>query len=253
MRHFILLILLISSTSHCGTLKPSGDDYVPNNKMVENNMLRGIEYMKLEKYDIALERLKEALRTDPNYGEAHNAIAVLYEQIGRTELAQEHYENALQLKPKNSDIHNNYGQFLCKLGRWQAADEHFLKAIENPLYRTPHIPYANAALCALRNQDKNKAEVYLRKSLQLEPRFESALYWISQLSYEQQRYQESRDYLKRYTQVAEHTAASLWLGYQIETALNNPEEAAKYAEQLRSLYPDSEQNRQLIMRSREKP
>jgi type IV pilus assembly protein PilF len=235
----------------CEQLPIKGDEHKPN-KVVENNMLRGAEYIKMGKYDIALERLQEALTQDPNYAEAHDVIAVLYELLGKFEEAGKHYETAIILKPNDSDIHNNYGQFLCKQSQWPQAEEHFLKAAKNPLYRTPYIPYTNAGVCALlRKQDPSQAESFFRKALQSQPKFDKALYWMAQTSYNQGFVTQAQDYLKRYLEVAPHTPETLWLGIRIELALNNKKTATDYAAQLRSQYQDSEQTR--LLNQLEKP
>jgi type IV pilus assembly protein PilF len=229
----------------CGPFPIKGDEHKPN-KMVENNMLRGTEYVKMGKYDIALERLQEALTLDPNYAEAHDVIAILYELLGKPEEARKHYETAITLKPNDSDIHNNYGQFLCKQGQWSQAEEHFLKAAKNPLYRTPHIPYTNAGVCVLlRKQDPSQAESFFRQALQSQPKFDKALYWMAQTGYDQGFVTQAQDYLKRYLEVTPHTPETLWLGIRIELALNNKKTATDYATQLRSQYRDSEQTRLL--------
>jgi len=229
--------LLTLTLLGCSQIRSS----TPNQKMVENNMLRGVEYMKLGKYDIALERLNEALTLDPNYAEAHGAIAVLHEQLGQFEEAQNHYEQALTFKPNDSNIHNNYGQFLCKRGQGEEADKHFLKAVANPLYRTPYIPYTNAAICAfLYQHNDTKAVTYLHKALEIQPKFEMALYWMTKLSYEQGFHQQAQEYLKRYLEVGRPTPELLCLGIQIERALHHSEAENYYATLLHSQYPDSE-------------
>lgn len=248
----VVITILFSSFNSCSYLptfkNKTANDYSEGtrDKMIENNMLRGIEYMRIGKYDVAMERLQAALATDPDYAEAHNAIAVLYEQLGQIKEAKEHFELATTLKPTDSDIHNNYGQFLCKQDQWLEADKHFLKSIENPLYRTPYFPYTNAALCALRNSDVAKAEIYLRKALQLNSKFNKALYWMAQLSYDQGFYDQAIDYLKRYlNEMEQPTAESLWLGFRLGRALNDTKAVEYYAQLLRTQYPDSESTRLL--------
>jgi type IV pilus assembly protein PilF len=215
------------------------DNYIPN-KIAENNMLRGIEYMRLQQDDRALKLLKEAVKLDRHYAEAHNALAVFYERRLRDyEKAKQHYQMALALKPNGSDNHNNYGQFLCGRNRWEEAEKHFLKALENPLYKTPEIPLTNAGLCALRNKHPIKGETYLRQALQRLPNIPIALYYMAQLSYEQKRYMPAREYLQRYLEVAKHTPQTLWLGIRIERALNNRDTEASYALLLRKRFPDA--------------
>jgi type IV pilus assembly protein PilF len=220
------------------------DNYVPD-KDALNYLKLGIEYMRLGRTDIALNKLQKALKSDPGYAETYNTLAVLYERLGMVDDAKQHYETALTLKPTGSDIHNNYGQFLCKQNQWKEAETHFNKALENQVYQTPEIPYTNAALCALKNQQNTVAESYLRKALEQNSKFPIALYQMGQLSYEQERYQQARDYLQRYLEVAEHTPQSLWLGIRIERIFNNRDTEASYALLLRRKFPDSQETQLL--------
>jgi type IV pilus assembly protein PilF len=231
------IIILFSACSSTSTVQD--DNYVPDNKAADINLQLGIEYMRRGRNDIALNKLQKALILDKNYAEAHNAIAVLYQRLGLTQEATQHYQTAVSIKPKGSDIHNNFGQFLCEQGQWKKAEQHFLKALENPVYQTPEIPYTNAALCALQHKHINQAETYLRKALQKNPQFPRTLYQMSQLNYEQEHYQQARNYLQRYLKVAEHTPQTLWLGIQIERVLKNKDTEASYAFLLQSKFPDA--------------
>ncbi len=210
-------------------------------KMAKTYLQLGIEYMRAGQNNVALKELKKALNVDNNYADAHNAIAVLYERLGAYDQAKKHYQIAEKLKPNDSDIHNNYGQFLCKHKQWPEAEKHFLKAVENPLYQTPEIPYTNLGLCALQYKDTAKAETFFHKALQKNPKFPRTLFQMAQLTYEQGRYQQARDYLQRYLEIAKHVPQTLWLGIHIERALNNREMEARYTLSLRRDFPNSKE------------
>ncbi len=245
------LIFGILLTGSCGgktTTIEEETPYTPD-KIAEVNLKLGLEYMRLGKTSEAIAKLKKALAADNNYADAHGAIAALYDTyLKQYDAAKTHYEQAVTLKPMDSDFQNNYGQFLCKQGQWPKAEEHFLKAIENPIYQTPEYPYTNAGMCALQNKDFDKAELYLRKALQANPKFIVALYQMAKLSYDTQHYRSARDYLQRYSEVvqtipqlAKHTPETLWLGIQIARAIGDRDAEASNAMLLRSQYPDSEQ------------
>lgn len=237
----LLGIILLFNLLSCGHQPYIDDNSEQPNRIAENNLLRGIEYMKLGKYDIALKVLQAALAQDPDYASAHGLIAVVYERLGETDKARYHHQQAIKLNPMDSHIQNNYGQFLCEQGQQQAAFQHFLQAVDNPVYPTPHIPYTNAALCALRFKNPTKAEGFLRKALQANPQFNVALYQMADIHYQRGNFKLANDYLARYQKVAQHTPQTLWLGIQIQRALENKAEEANYAQLLRSQYPDSEE------------
>ena len=239
-----LVWFIVSVVSACGqNIKNDNripdDNYIPTDEVAKTYLQLGVEYMRRGKNDIALTKLQKALQVDDNYASAHNAIAVLYERLGLDNEATQHYQRAMALKPNGSDIHNNYGQFLCKHKQWDKAEKHFFKALENPVYRTPEIPYTNAGLCALRSNNTTKAETHLRTALQKNPKFPRALYQMANLSYEQRRYVPARDYLQRYLKLADHTPQTLWLGIRIERVLNNKDMEAKYILLLRKEFPDA--------------
>jgi type IV pilus assembly protein PilF len=239
-----LLLFFLNLFAACASTPLTGCS-VEEKKNADINVQLGVEYMKRGRNDIALSRLQKALTYCPYSGDAHNAIAVLYGRLGMNNEAESHYQQALALKPEASDIHNNYGQFLCQKKQWNPAHKHFLKAIENPIYRTPEIPYTNAALCALQHNDYTTADSYLRKALQHNTQFPRALYQMAHLSYEEKRYKVAREYLQRYLKTAKHTPETLWLGIRIERRMNNKDAEASYALLLRKQFPDAEETRLL--------
>ncbi len=231
---FLLIMLINACTPNFkGTCLPK------DKKNAEINVQLGIEYMRRQKNDIALQRFKKSLNFCPSFAKGHNAIAVLYERVNETEKAASHYQQALKYEPENSDIHSNYGQFLCQLNKWEEAEKHFLIAVSNPVYRIPEIPYTNAGICALHNKEIDKAEKYLRKALQNNIKFPRALYQMAVLKYQQNHYPQANDYLLRYLRIAKHTPQTLWLGIRIEKALNNRDKEASYILLLRKNFPDS--------------
>jgi type IV pilus assembly protein PilF len=214
-------------------------------KAAKINTLLGIEYMRRGRHDISLQKFKKALRLNKYSADAHNAIAVLYQALKVDDKARIHYKIAVKLKPKDSDILNNYGQFLCKEGDWKGAEKHFLKALENPVYQQPEIPYTNAGLCALKHNYFYQAESYFRKALQKNPKFSRALYQMAELSYKQKHYQQAREYLQRHDKVSKHTSQSLWLRIRVEHSLGNADAEASYSLLLRHSFPDSKETQLL--------
>ncbi|MBV1950714.1 MAG: type IV pilus biogenesis/stability protein PilW [Cycloclasticus sp.] len=212
-----------------GTEKSPADVYVS----------LGVEYMKRGMYDVALEKLNLALRTDPSSSNAHNVIAVLYDQLGEKQLAGRHYEKAVALTPSNSSANNNYARYLCAQDEFLLAEKHFTKALENPLYRSRLMALTNAGTCAWRAGDMDKAENYYRTALQRNKQYPSALLQMAKLKYERKNYLAARGYLKRLKAIKQNSSAFLWLGIQVEDKLNNQNAVSSYILELRQLFPDS--------------
>jgi type IV pilus assembly protein PilF len=201
----------------------------------------GVEYLREGRYELSRTKLDKALELDPDYAQAHGAIAILYEKVGDTKLAEKHYKRAVQLNPDDSGGHNNYGQFLCFQGRYQDANEEFMKAAGNPFYASPAVPLTNAGLCAKRIPDAEQAEEYFRQALQQDPKFAPALLQMAVFNFEQGNFLSARAYLERFGQAAEHNPESLWLAVQTEFALQDHSASGNYALQLRQSFPKSEQ------------
>lgn len=215
-------------------------------RLAEVYVQMGVEYMREGQNEIALNRLQKALQHDPGYPAAHTTLGILYARLGERDKAERHFREAVRLAPEDSAALNNYGQFLCARGRHKEGLELFARAVANPLYRTPEVAHTNAGMCALGLGDEKSAEQHFRAALRAAPKFAPALLQMARLSLRNGEHLSARGYLQRYAEVAEHTAASLWLGVQIERALGDLDTAASYALALKSRFPDAEETRLLL-------
>ncbi|KAA9132029.1 type IV pilus biogenesis/stability protein PilW [Marinihelvus fidelis] len=219
----------------------------PARRAAEINTRLGTEYMNRGQYEIALEKLKRAVRSDNDYAPAHTVIAVLYERIGEYELAGKHYKEAVRAKPDSGDANNNYAAYLCRSNRSREAQEYFERALDDPFYRTPAVALANAGSCALEHGDMDAAENYLRQSLKYDAAFPDALLSMAGLSYRKSDFLRARAFLQRYEATGTTSVEGLMVGYRVETRLNNPEGASAYRNQIFDRYPNSPEAEQIRM------
>jgi len=236
------LVLAVVLLTACASQQQQ-DPYKESDKRraaVSNTSL-GLEYMNRGQYEVALGKLKKAIREDPTYAPAQTVLAVLYERIGEQELAAKHYKKAYEADPNDGDVNNNYGVYLCQVGRETEATEHFLKALNDPFYSTPSIALTNAGSCALRNGDLIAADKYLRDALKIEPDLPDALMNMARLSFEQKNYLTARAFIQRYEAVAKHAAETLLLAYKIEIYSDNKKAANTYKLMLETNFPESDQ------------
>lgn len=233
---FLILSLLFFLAACSSTPEKSEKS---TRKAAETNTALGRNYMDRGQYEIALEKLKRAVAYDKSYAPAHTLLGVLYETIGKTEDAGKEYKLALHYDPENGSVNNNYGAFLCANGEPESADQYFLTAIEDPFYQTPAIALANAGSCALERNDLDKAETYLRQSLEYDSQLGTALLPLAEIGFRQGSYLKARAFLQRYEAQGVMNEESLSLGYQIETALGDEKSASKYKSELQKLNPDA--------------
>lgn len=237
MRVFLLLLVFIlASCVSSGENKESGD-----RKAAETNASLGQAYMERRQYEIAMEKLKRAVANDRTYAPAHSLLGMLYETLGETALAEKEYKAAVRYDPTNGDVNNNYGAFLCGIGKGAQAEPYFMKAVEDPFYTTPEVAYANAGKCSLELGDLDKAETFLRQSLEFDKQFAGALLPMADVSFRKGSFLQARAFLQRFESVAESNEESLLLGYRIESRLGDARSANKYRTEYLERFPSSKQ------------
>lgn len=238
------LILL----SGCAAIESIKAQEEKDHQIAKTHVELGVGYIEQGKIEDALVKLKKAIDADSGYAPGHSAIAYVYWQLLKYDLADEHYREAIALSPENGNAYNNYGAFLCARERFEEAEEYFLKAIAIPRFPTPELAYENAGVCERKSPDYDikKAEQYLSKALDRNPRLPLALINMAHVRFEQKNFLSARGFIQRYESVSRHTAESLWLGVLVERKLKNNEAVQNYAKQLQTDFPKSEQFKLLL-------
>jgi type IV pilus assembly protein PilF len=239
----VILLLLFLLYSCAGTVNEKDDQ---NFKIAQTNLRLGMGYLQQGRLEDALEKLKRVVAAKPEFPEVYSVLAFVYERMEENGLAEQNYLEAIELKPDDGGAHNNYGVFLCKVGRLSEADSHFNKALNSHRYKTPEIVLENAGTCAQQEPDIERAEIYMRKALSINPELPNALYVMAEIMFERDRYLSARAYLQRYEGVSKHSAQSLWLGIKAERKLGDRDAETRYAKLLQSSYPDSLEFKKLI-------
>ena len=81
----------------------------------------------------------EALRSNPDYVEAHNALGNLLAGQGKYQEALDHHLRAIKLSPESAVAYNNMGCTLSEQGRGAEALEYYSKALEvDPGFAVAH-------------------------------------------------------------------------------------------------------------------
>ena len=228
-----------------GALKPTstmGEEAADRTRArVHTELAAG--YYELGNMSVAIEEVKEALRSDVNYGPAYNVAGLIYGALNEDRLAEENFKRALAINQSDPDANHNYGQFLCQRKREEEGVRHFLAAVRNPLYQTPGRSYTNAGVCSRRRGDLASAENYFQLALKTQPAHPQALYHMADLSFVRGDFPGAKTYLNRLTKVAVPNAEVLWLGVRVERRLGDRNSEASYALQLKNKFPESKEAR----------
>ena len=198
-------------------------------------------YYEFGNMAIALEEVREALKSQPDYGPAYNVAGLVYAEIKEDKLANENFQQALRIDPLDSDANNNYGRFLCDRQRVDEAIRYFMAALRNPLYKTPERSYVNAGVCLRRRGDLAAAEDYFNRALKLQSAQPQALYQLADMAYSRRAYAQAKQYVIRLEKVSPANPELLWLAVRVERKLGDNLAAASYSTQLTRNFPQSKE------------
>ncbi len=238
----LLVAAAVAFTGCAGTASVGDKD----RKAAEANTKLGIELLQQGEPQRALQKLNKAIRQNPDSSDAYMVRALAFERLDKPDKAEAAYEESVSLDSKNARVLNNYGRFLCGRGEPDAAREYFDRAADISTYATPEVPLTNAGICALRNEEPDQAEDYLRRALRENKEQPQALLYMADIQLQREQYMSARGYLQRYLDVARQSPKSAWIGVRIETQLGNKDAVASYKQLLRNKFPDSEQTAELL-------
>lgn len=242
----LLAGLLLLTLAGCATSPQERKEEARLHRAATLNAQLGIDYMRSGDLKLATDKLNLAMDQDPDSATVRNANALLMQRLGRYNAAEDNFTRALELKPQKASVHNNYGVFLCERGHFNRAYEQFKAAWNNPLYETPEFAYANAGICALKQQNRALAVKRFNQALNERPDFAPALYELAKLSAQQGHNRHANDYLSRITGRDRYTPGILSLCLKVKRALGDMNGAAVCARDLYRLFPNSPQARALL-------
>lgn len=235
---FRLVIITLMLTGCAGG---AVDEFAYNPKAAEANAELGKSYLQRGDYEIAMGKLRKALKYNAESVNANHYIAELYRRLDKMEDADRHYKRAISYSVNDSALYNNYGVYLCGEKRVDEALLQFDNVLKDPVYRFPELVYENMGLCMLQNGRTDKAEESLRKAISVNPKLPSSLFELSKISLQRDRLFSARAFINRHLEVAGPSAENLWLAIEIETKLNDTTAVTNYRAQLMQKFPLSEE------------
>ena len=156
---------------------------------------------------------------------------------------------AVQSDPKNSAAAHDLGTFLCQTGKEERSVIYFDRAVANPFFNRPELSLMRAGECLNKIGKLDRAETYLKKSLEFNSNLQPSLLNLAKIKYDQASYLSARAYIERYFAITKPQPAALYLGYQIESKLNAKDVAEKYRTAILEEFPSSNQARTLRNKS----
>jgi type IV pilus assembly protein PilF len=224
------------------------------NQAAAVNTELALAYMREGNLKAAREKIDKALQQNSRTANTQMAAGFVYDKLGNKRKAMSHFEQAVKLGGRdNPDVVANAAVYFCMNGEPKRGEQYMLQAAGSPLNARPDVAYTNAGRCARGDGRPREAEQSFRKALALNPKHPDALLQMAELAQESANGLQARAFLERYTAVAPVSAATLWLGRNIELGLGDAAQAARYSQRLKNEFPASEETARLYEAERAKP
>lgn len=202
-------------------------------------------YYSRRQYDITLEELNIALKSDPKHVSSHNLLGLTYMELREDRKAEEAFATALRLAPANPDVNNNYGWYLCNRQREKESIAYFLASVKDPLYTQPHKPLTNAGICSRRIGNVSQAEDYFRRALRSAPADPQINLQLADLNYSRNNLPQAKLHLARAMEAQVATAEALWLAVRLDRKMGDRNGEASNALKLKKRFPESQETKLL--------
>jgi len=81
----------------------------------------------------AIRKLRQTLRRNPNFADAHYYLGIIYSQMDQDEIALRSFRKAIELSPQEGAYNNKVGSILYEKRKFHEAHNAFHKALESEL------------------------------------------------------------------------------------------------------------------------
>ncbi len=229
-------LLVLVSTSASGKSREATPAALSRTGQINLGLAQS--YLAENRLEDALARAKKAVASDPNYGETHALLGLVYTRIGQLDMAGPEFESALRLAPNSGSILNAHAVWLCEQSQFDRADAEFQRALADPFYASPAQANFNAGRCAQKAGRLPTAETYLRQALEKSPNDPDVLLMLARVELLQGQWLEARAFVQRRLALGA-TAEGLGLAAKIEDVAGNTAAASRYRQQLSEQFPDA--------------
>jgi type IV pilus biogenesis/stability protein PilW len=161
-----------------GAPKPATD---PLRNDTANQMRLAQSLWRAGRVSEALEALDAAIAADPDDARVYNFYGQICFRTGRHAEAEAKLRRALEIDPHLTDAHNNLGSLYTEMGEPAKAETEFRAALSDSAYPTPEKVYLNLGLLYVSQGRDEEAIAALRRSVELDPKYNQAHFELAQL------------------------------------------------------------------------
>ena len=149
--------------------------HAPSEREVQGAQIHydlGVQAQQSGEVQGALREYQEALKLDPNFPEAHNALGLLLHlSFARADDAVKHYRDALKVRPTFSEAKTNLGNAYLDLNRYDEAIQLYEQALNDMLYPTPFIAQGNLGWALYKKGEVERGLEQIRAAVTTNPKF----------------------------------------------------------------------------------
>jgi len=116
-----------------------------NYKQASMHYKLGVSYLESNQLQAAFIEFQRALEYDKGQKDTYNALGYVYLKFEELEKAEASFLKAVSIDKDYSDAYNNLCKVYYDKKHYEKAVESCKKALENPLYITPHLAFYNLA------------------------------------------------------------------------------------------------------------
>lgn len=176
------LLLILGSTVSCAAVITE-----KNREAARIKYDLGVTSLNRGENRVALRELLSAVDLDADLPEAHNALALVFHNLGRTDDALKHYTDAVRLNPKFTEAWNNLGTLYVELHRYDEAIAAFKTCLNDLLYATPSLAEGNMGWAYYQKGNIDDAMMHIGNAVATNPQFCRGYEWLTRIALEQNR------------------------------------------------------------------
>lgn len=241
-RQFVVLLVVVLGLGVSGCISSStglfsGDP--AGEQAAKDSVALAMAYLRSGDTARAKQPLSAALEHNPRSALLNNAMALVYSVEQEFEISEHYYEKAIKYDRSYTPAHFNYGALLYDRERYTEAAEQYRIASEDTVYVQRAVVFENLGATLLKLGDPAGAQEAFTHALALDGDLPRSHLNLAEMHYDAQNFDASRKHFERFTELARHTPASLWLGIRLQRIFQDQDAIASYVLQLRNMFPDS--------------
>ena len=165
----------------------------------EAHKILGLDFMMIQREDLAELELKQAVRLDPSSAESHYYLGRHYMEQSRYVLAKAELEAAVRLDPAYMKAHENLGITLDRMSDAAGALKEYQRAIDldGKQGKVSELPYLDLAKFYQERNESDLALEYAMKALAINARSDDAFYELALLRRERKEWDAAVDALDK--------------------------------------------------------